>query len=944
MLTAIGTDSTGRILLGGTFSQVNGSPRRRVARLAANGTLDADFTGPVGSTSLPGAATINLVTTAPDGSVFVGGNALSGLVEGYVENLIKLDKTTGQHDPSFYPTKGGGSPISLEFFPDGRIGVFGNFGGSLFQIRFPNGAPDPATFSIATAISGTANSQSIHQPSLSGTHIVPGTMALNGQNGYNRLFTGAPPLAFVTQPATSVATTPANTVNLNTSVTLTASALGTSAVSYQWYFNDQIINGATSKTLTFNSVQKANEGSYTLAATNASGTVLSQPVYLDVLAEPEILTHPITTTLTTGGNVTLTVSAKGRPTLSYAWTRDGVTLSNVSGKISGATTTSLTLTGVTEAEAGAYRAVVTNSVGSTPSNIADIIPVFLAGSADTSWPGPVPSIPGGTLRADLLRTPDGGFFVTGPFTFNTRQHAVKYQANGTLDPSFIPPANATIDNSTLRYYAVDDTGRLHAAVRTTSATTTSMFRYEANGTQTSLGTIPFKAVQIMFDDQNRLVAPVDTTTAPFVKRYTLSANTLTEDTTFSVTVNRPISVAPVNQIYPAPSTGGYYITGTFSTVDGVNRIGGFARITSTGSVDTTFGDYALTEGRLEIPAKSFLLEMPDGKVHLRNLRLNTDGLVDSTWNSTNISNGSLIEVQKIAAGFVDSAGKFVLCYSDKVRRFLPNGDSDPSFTGPVSSTLSDIIQTTGGQVYLAGDFTANASTGNRADLIRLNYESTFIGFSSSPTNLTLTTGQSAVFSAGVIGSGITFKWYQNGILLTDGGRVSGAGTANLTLAGTTLTDTGSIRLEISNTSGVASRTAILTVNAPPAENFAGWTALATVPANQRGPLDDPDGDGLPNLMEFALNLAPSTFNGNPHPTSFVSVSGQSYPSVTFTRRKDLGNTTLSVQISADLTYTTDLGSTVVSVTDNNDGTETVVVRSNVAQGSLRAQFFRLKAQ
>jgi hypothetical protein len=440
---------------------------------------------------------------------------------------------------------------------------------------------------------------------------------------------------------------------------------------------------------------------------------------------------------------------------------------------------------------------------------------------------------------------------------------------------------------------------------------------------------------MLFDSMDRLV--VVGTNGGLFKRYIISGGTITEDTSFVTNVNNFIF-----GVYPSPATGGYYIIGGFTQVDGQVRQGGLARVTSSGALDTTFGDY-WQSGTLSFNGRPFFLETPEGKVHVRNLRLNSDATRDSTWNAT-ASGPNITEISRIVSGFQDPTGNMVLCYTNNVRRFLPNGDADPSFIGPATTTFGSLIMTTGGQVYLGGDFNATASTGNRSDLIRLNYESTGIGFSSPPSDLTVDQGQPATFDAGVYGADLNYKWYQNGSLLTNGGRITGANSAILTVASTTVADSGSFRLEITNASGLASRTAFLTVTPAPGETFATWSELATVPANLRGPLDDPDGDRIPNLVEFALASAPGSFDGNPHPLSFASANGQVYPTITFTRRSDLAGVTLSVEVSSDLTYTTDLGSQIVSITDNNNGTETVVVRSSVAQGAIPSQYLRLRAE
>jgi hypothetical protein len=58
-----------------------------------------------------------------------------------------------------------------------------------------------------------------------------------------------------------------------------------------------------------------------------------------------------------------------------------------------------------------------------------------------------------------------------------------------------------------------------------------------------------------------------------------------------------------------------------------------------------------------------------------------------------------------------------------------------------------------------------------------------------------------------------FRWQRNGTNLSDGGRVSGATTSNLTLANVQVVDAGSYSVVVSNLAGIAnSSNAVLNVN------------------------------------------------------------------------------------------------------------------------------------
>ena len=70
-----------------------------------------------------------------------------------------------------------------------------------------------------------------------------------------------------------------------------------------------------------------------------------------------------------GSEVSFSVTATGTAPLSYQWQKDGVDLTD-GGGITGATTVTLTITGVMESDEGGYRCVVTNIAGMVTSNIA----------------------------------------------------------------------------------------------------------------------------------------------------------------------------------------------------------------------------------------------------------------------------------------------------------------------------------------------------------------------------------------------------------------------------------------------------------------------------------------------------------------------------------------------------------------------------------------------
>ncbi|MES2920630.1 MAG: glycoside hydrolase family 76 protein [Verrucomicrobiota bacterium] len=101
---------------------------------------------------------------------------------------------------------------------------------------------------------------------------------------------------------------------------------------------------------------------------------------------PQILTPPLDHRLYTGGTLQLHVEAQSANTMTYRWRRNGVDLIN-GGNISGADTTSLTITNLVVGDTGDYDVVVSNSFGSATSEAkhTDVVVMTQADAAFEAW-------------------------------------------------------------------------------------------------------------------------------------------------------------------------------------------------------------------------------------------------------------------------------------------------------------------------------------------------------------------------------------------------------------------------------------------------------------------------------------------------------------------------------------------------------------------------------
>jgi uncharacterized delta-60 repeat protein/uncharacterized repeat protein (TIGR01451 family) len=143
-INAVALQSDGKVLIGGDFILVNGVSRFRVARLNADGSVDTTFN--------PGAGTdgaVNAIAIADDGRILIGGNFSS--VDGVAASRIARLNSDGSLDASFNAGTGANDYISsIAVQPDGNIVVGGNFTVFNGQVRnrlvrlLSDGALDPS--------------------------------------------------------------------------------------------------------------------------------------------------------------------------------------------------------------------------------------------------------------------------------------------------------------------------------------------------------------------------------------------------------------------------------------------------------------------------------------------------------------------------------------------------------------------------------------------------------------------------------------------------------------------------------------------------------------------------------------------------------------------------------------------------------------------------------
>ncbi len=138
-------------------------------------------------------------------------------------------------------------------------------------------------------------------------------------------------------------------------LSLSVTADGFPAPTYQWRKNGVDVSGATASVFVVPSASLADAGSYTCVATNSAGSVTSSAISVTVYPETNltIRTQPLSQAIKISNGVTFSVLATSLEQIGYQWRKNGVA-------ISGATSATYTITAVSSADAGNYTCIVSD--------------------------------------------------------------------------------------------------------------------------------------------------------------------------------------------------------------------------------------------------------------------------------------------------------------------------------------------------------------------------------------------------------------------------------------------------------------------------------------------------------------------------------------------------------------------------------------------------------
>lgn len=592
---------------------------------------------------------------------------------------------------------------------------------------------------------------------------------------------------FTTQPTSQSAAAGDNatiTVAVTGSPTPTLQWQVSTASPYSTYTNlsnDSTYSGVTGTSLTITGVTGAmNNYHYRCAATNVANTTNSNPATLTVgNAAPAITSDPSDTSTPAGGNASFSVSATGGPTPTYSWevsTDSGASWNPVTngGVYSGATTSTLTITGATITLSGyKYRAKATNSVSSATSAAATLTVTTTAPSF-TTQPNNQAVADGGSTSFTVAAA--GNPTPTLQWQISTDGGTSWTNLTNTAPYSGVTTSTLSISDVTglngMRFHCVATNGTLpdatsNAALLTVATTVAPAFTTQPSNASISIG-------------GNASFHVVMTGTPTPTVKWQISTD---GGTSWSDVPN----AAPYSNVTTTTLT----ITNATTALNAMKY-----RAEATNSAGTTDSD-AATLSVLAVPV-TFTTQPT----------------------SLNITPGSNATFTAAATGNPTPTLQWQVS-TDTGATWNDLANTAP-YSGVTTGTLtitSATLAMNGYQYHCVGSNVAGPVASNAATLTVTNEQPVAPQISAQPVSKTVTAGDA--FSFTVIATGTpapTYQWQHNGA------SILGQTTATLSIQNAQAMDAGDYNVVVTNSAGsVTSSTATLTVYTPP--------GITTQPAN-----------------------------------------------------------------------------------------------------------------
>lgn len=313
-VTTVKVQADGKILIGGAFTEINHLPAHHLARLNTDGSLDGTFRSGTGADDW-----LFALAEQADGKILIGGKFQS--YDGHFCPRFARLNTDGTWDAGYTLGSGVSDQVNVIAIRDqvaylgGHFESINGFARRHFAlihlappphyvplIKFgPRNTSVPLNGSVRFEVSAAGYPWPKYQWQHEGTNLVGATnavlslsslrtnqagvysVAVSNEIGTTNwtvslMVTGAPP-QLLSQSKSQY-------VNEGTELTLSATATGFPAPSYQWQKDGVELLFETNASLRWSRIMVAQSGSYSVVCSNAFGLVASEPMILCVRQRP----------------------------------------------------------------------------------------------------------------------------------------------------------------------------------------------------------------------------------------------------------------------------------------------------------------------------------------------------------------------------------------------------------------------------------------------------------------------------------------------------------------------------------------------------------------------------------------------------------------------------------------------------------------------------------
>ncbi|MBN2349376.1 MAG: immunoglobulin domain-containing protein [Bacteroidales bacterium] len=606
---------------------------------------------------------------------------------------------------------------------------------------------------------------------------------------------------------------PAN-VNLceGDNLDLQVNATGTNKL-FQWTKNGTDladggdISGATTDNLIINNLIPSDLGIYTCRVNTDCGTENSNLTSLNVNPATIITQQPAHYTIVSGGDAQFSVLAEGNG-LTYQWQKDGINLSD-GGVISGSTTSILLLTGVSETDEGAYRCIVTGTCGTANSNPGNLtvnpttifitqpasitkcqgqsagFSVVVSGSglsyqwkkdgADLTDNVNVSGSTSATLTIGSAAVSDMGAYTCMVNGENSAPAILTVNKNTGITTQ---PAGASLCETDLAMLSVQASG------------TSLIYQWQKDGANLSNGGTLSGATSDVLSISG--IIPTDNGVYKCVVTGTCgSVNS--DPATLVAYKNTVITLQPANQTLCEGGTIALNIT-----ADGDNLLYTWKRngvtVTNGGNISGATSASLTIVNATEANSGSYTCQVSGNC-----------GTKNSTLAIVTVNPSATITAQPvdISACSSDNVSFAIAATGSGLAYQWQKDGANISDGGTISGCLTDILSIAGTLPGDAGTYTCVVTgvcgSDNSDPAVLTSYQNTLI--TSQPVDKTVCEGTTSSFNVVASGDNLSYQWKKDGVILSNGGNLSGATSPNLIFSSVNLSDAGFYTCLVSGSCG-----------------------------------------------------------------------------------------------------------------------------------------------